>query len=277
MAQYLKLKNVQKWGAEAFGNISANIPKDEKGLKLDSGVQDIQYTEFTLLEQLETCADYLDKAERYEVMGELFKLVIPIYEKKRNYEQLRKCYHSLASNYDKVIEVNRSGKRLLGRYYRVGFYGSAYFEDESGKEHVYKEPKVTSLSEISERLERQYTEKFGQDTVKMIQDSTPVVQSSLDPKLAYIQVTHVVPYFDKDESEERQTEFEQNHNVMTFMYETPFTKDGRARGNPEEQWKRRTILKSKFIFDFFCSIHYLSKRKLTLYRVITLQSTNNYL
>lgn len=30
------------------------------------------------------------------------------------------------------------------------------------------------------------------------------------------------------------------------MFETPFTKDGKVRGNPEEQWKRRTILTSTF-------------------------------
>ncbi|KAL1458514.1 hypothetical protein WDU94_008656 [Cyamophila willieti] len=37
MAQYLKLKGVQSWGAEAFDKISTNIPRDETGLKLDSG------------------------------------------------------------------------------------------------------------------------------------------------------------------------------------------------------------------------------------------------
>ncbi|XP_030749591.1 dedicator of cytokinesis protein 9 isoform X3 [Sitophilus oryzae] len=250
MAEYLKLKRTQSWGAEAFEKISSNIPKDEKGLKLDTGVQDIQYTEFILLEQLETCAEFIQKAERYEILGELFKLVVPMYEKKRNYEQLKKCYQNLADNYDKVIEVNKSGKRLLGRYYRVGFYGQSYFEEENGKEYVYKEPKVTSLSEISERLERQYIEKFGPDTVKMIQDSTPVVQSNLDPKYAYIQVTHVIPYMEKSALEDRQTEFEQNHNVFTFMYETPFTKDGKARGSPEEQWKRRTIIKTTYSFPY---------------------------
>lgn len=41
-------------------------------------------------------------------------------------------------------------------------------------EYVYKEPKVTSLSEISERLHKQYREKFGSDNVKMIMDSCPV-------------------------------------------------------------------------------------------------------
>lgn len=69
MAEYLKLKKIQEWGAEAFTKISSNITKDERGLKLDAGVQDIQYTEYLLLEQLETCAEYIDKSERYEILG----------------------------------------------------------------------------------------------------------------------------------------------------------------------------------------------------------------
>lgn len=72
--------------------------------------------------------------------------------------------------------------------------------------------------------------------------------NTLDPKLAYLQVTHVIPYFCKDELETRQNEFEQNHDVDTFMFETPFTKNGTARGCVEEQWKRRTILTSKLQF-----------------------------
>lgn len=174
MAEYLKLKNLHTWGAEAFAKISSNICKDENGLKLDAGVQDVQYTEIVLLEQLETCVQYVDKSERYEIMGELYKLIVPIYEKARNYELLMKSYQNLAENYEKIIQTNKSGRRLLGRYYRVGFYGAAYFEDDSGVEFVYKEPKVTSLSEISQRLEKQYGDKFGHDVVKMIQDSTPV-------------------------------------------------------------------------------------------------------
>lgn len=51
-----------------------------------------------------------------------------------------------------------------------------YFEDDHAVEFVYKEPKLTSLSEISERLSKQYKEKFGEDVVKMIMDSSPVSQ-----------------------------------------------------------------------------------------------------
>lgn len=232
-----------------------------------------------MLEQLELCAEMLEKAERFELLGHLYRLIVPMYEEKRNYEALANCYTHLAQACNKIVEVTKSGKRLLGRFYRIAFFGSvsfvslpfivlfliaislfycdylsfqAYFEEENGQEYIYKEPKVTSLSEISERLHHLYSEKFGLENVKMIMDSVPVNVGELDSKIAYIQVTHVTPYFDKIELDTRQTEFEQNHNVSCFMFETPFTKDGRVRANPEDQWKRRTILTSTSINFYLC-------------------------
>ncbi len=67
----------------------------------------------------------------------------------------------------------------------------------------------------------------------------------LDPAFAYIQLTYVTPYFEEKELEDRTTDFERNNNIRRFMYETPFTKNGKARGEIEEQFKRRTILTSK--------------------------------
>ena len=87
------------------------------------GVQDIQYTEYILLEQLEKCAEYLEKAERYELLGELYRLIIPMHERKHSYEALAQCYQTLAQACSKVVEVMHTGKRLLGRYYRVAFFG----------------------------------------------------------------------------------------------------------------------------------------------------------
>lgn len=54
-----------------------------------------------------------------------------------------------------------------------------YFEEDSGVEYVYKEPKVTSLAEVSERLYHQYCEKFGHEVVKIIMDSAPVSENRL--------------------------------------------------------------------------------------------------
>lgn len=63
--------------------------------------------------------------------------------------------------------------------------------------------------------------------------------------MAYVQITHVMPYFDENDLSDRVTEFERNHNINRFMYEIPFTTDGRVRGSPEDQCKKRIVLTSK--------------------------------
>ena len=52
--------------------------------------------------------------------------------------------------------------------------GQTFFEEEHGKEYVYKEPKVTSLAEINERLRKLYGDKFGKDAIKFVNDSNKV-------------------------------------------------------------------------------------------------------
>ncbi|OBS59811.1 hypothetical protein A6R68_09060, partial [Neotoma lepida] len=151
-----------------------------------------------LMELLEQCADGLWKAERYELIADIYKLIIPIYEKRRDFE--------------------------------------GFFEDEDGKEYIYKEPKLTPLSEISQRLLKLYSDKFGSENVKMIQDSG--------------KVTHVTPFFDEKELQERKTEFERCHNIRRFMFEMPFTQTGKRQGGVEEQCKRRTILTAIHCFPY---------------------------
>lgn len=87
-------------------------------------MQDIHYNESTLLEQLESCAEMLEKAERFELLGPLYRLIVPIYENKRNYNALANCYSHLTQACNKIVEVTKTGKRLLGRFYRVAFFGS---------------------------------------------------------------------------------------------------------------------------------------------------------
>lgn len=87
-------------------------------------MQDIHYNEYILLEQLEVCAETLEKAERFELLGHLYRLIVPMHEEKRNYEALANCYSHLAQACNKIVEVTKSGKRLLGRFYRVAFFGS---------------------------------------------------------------------------------------------------------------------------------------------------------
>ncbi|XP_022671033.1 dedicator of cytokinesis protein 9-like isoform X3 [Varroa destructor] len=251
-AEFLKHQNVFPQGCHAFKDISPNVVRDESNLKEDTGTHDFPYSEESLVERLEQCASALYQAERYELMSKVFMLCIPFYERNKNYEALAQCYKTLHASCQKIIEVETSGRRLLGTYYRVMFFGEAFFGEEDQKEYIYKEPKVTSLPEISERLRHLFVEKFGSsDVVKMIMDSSQVKVSELDPKCAYIQVTHVTPYFGEQSADVEMSDFERHHNVDEFMFETPFTlTGGKARGEPHEQCRRRTVLTTEYRFPY---------------------------
>ncbi|KAM4664608.1 dedicator of cytokinesis protein 11 [Discoglossus pictus] len=241
VAEFLYRKKLFHSGCSIFRKITPNID-EEAAMKEDAGMMDVYYSEEVLVELLEQCVDGLWKAERYETISEISKLLIPIYEKRREFEKLTQLYRTLHGAYTKVIEVMQTGRRLLGTYFRVAFFGQAFFEDEDGKEYIYKEPKLTGLSEISLRLLKLYGEKFGSDSVKMIQDSNKVNVKELDPKFAHIQITYVKPYLEEQELSDRKTDFEKNHNVKRFVFETPYTLSGKKHGCVEEQCKKRSIL-----------------------------------
>uniref|UniRef100_A0A665XDM2 Dedicator of cytokinesis 9 n=1 Tax=Echeneis naucrates TaxID=173247 RepID=A0A665XDM2_ECHNA len=259
VAEYLRRKGMFKQGCSAFRVVTPNID-EEAAMMEDVGMQDVHFNEDVLMELLEECADGLWKAERYELISDIYKLIIPIYEKRRDFEKLAHLYDTLHRAYSKVTEVMHTGKRLLGTYFRVAFFGQGFFEDEDGKEYIYKEPKFTPLSEISQRLLKLYSDKFGQENVKMIQDSGRINPKDLDSKYAYIQVTHVTPYLEEKELVDRKTEFEKSHNIRRFVFEMPFTISGKKQGGVEEQCKRRTILTTTHCFP------YVKKRIAVMYQ-----------
>uniref|UniRef100_A0A8D0D8N0 Dedicator of cytokinesis 11 n=1 Tax=Sander lucioperca TaxID=283035 RepID=A0A8D0D8N0_SANLU len=247
-------------GLAAFKKITLNI-EEEAAMREDTGMQDVYYTEEVLVEHLEVCVEALWKAERYELITHIAKLIIPIYEKRHEYEKLSQLYNTLHRAYNKIMEVIHSGRRMLGTYFRVAFYGqvrgqqylfslTGFFEEEDGKEYIYKEPKLTGLSEISQRLLTLYGEKFGPENVKIIQDSNKVNPKDLDAKFAYIQVTFVKAYFDEKEAPEKKTDFEKCHNINRFVFETPYTLSGKKHGGVEEQCKRRSMLTTSNTFPY---------------------------
>uniref|UniRef100_A0A8C6QHS5 Dedicator of cytokinesis 10 n=1 Tax=Nannospalax galili TaxID=1026970 RepID=A0A8C6QHS5_NANGA len=251
IAEYLKRKGMFSMGWPAFLSITPNI-KEEGAMKEDSGMQDTPYNENILVEQLYMCVEFLWKSERYELIADVNKPIIAVFEKQRDFKKLSDLYYDIHRSYLKVAEVVNSEKRLFGRYYRVAFYGQAvgFFEEEEGKEYIYKEPKLTGLSEISQRLLKLYADKFGADNVKIIQDSNKVNPKDLDPKYAYIQVTYVTPFFEEKEIEDRKTDFEMHHNINRFVFETPFTLSGKKHGGVAEQCKRRTVLTTSHLFPY---------------------------
>ncbi|CAM2114532.1 unnamed protein product [Caretta caretta] len=256
VAEYLSMLEDHKYlpvGSVSFQNISSNV-LEESAVSDDilspdeDGICSGRYfSESGLVGLLEQAAELFSTGGLYETVNEVYKIVIPILEAHRDFRKLTSTHSKLQKAFDSII--NKGQKRMFGTYFRVGFYGSK-FGDLDEQEFVYKEPAITKLPEISHRLEGFYGQCFGEDAVEVIKDSTPVDKSKLHPNKAYIQITFVEPYFDEYEMKDRVTYFEKNFSLRRFMYTTPFTMDGRPRGDLSEQYKRNTILTTMHAFPY---------------------------
>jgi hypothetical protein len=85
-----------------------------------------QFCESSLQEQLERCAEWLERAERHELQVPLYRLITPLYEARRDYVALATGFNHLAQSCSRAAECARGGRRLLGTYYRVAFYGQVF-------------------------------------------------------------------------------------------------------------------------------------------------------
>ncbi|NXG40960.1 DOCK8 protein, partial [Psilopogon haemacephalus] len=256
VAEYLSIledRNYLPVGSVTFQNISPNV-LEESAVSDDvlspdeDGICSGRYfSESGLVGLLEQAAELFSTGGLYETVNEVYKIVIPILEAHRDFRKLSLTHSKLQKAFESII--NKGQKRMFGTYFRVGFYGSK-FGDLDEQEFVYKEPAITKLPEISHRLEGFYGQCFGEDVVEVIKDSAPVDKRKLDPNKAYIQITFVEPYFDEYEMKDRVTYFEKNFKLCRFMYTTPFTMDGRPRGELSEQYKRNTILTTMHAFPY---------------------------
>ncbi|XP_023620336.1 dedicator of cytokinesis protein 8 isoform X3 [Myotis lucifugus] len=256
VAEYLSMLEDHSYlpvGSVSFQNISSNVLEEsavsEDTLSPDEdGVCSGRYfTESGLVGLLEQAAELFSTGGLYETVNEVYKLVIPILEAHRDFRKLTCTHDKLQKAFDSII--SKGHKRMFGTYFRVGFYGSK-FGDLDEQEFVYKEPAITKLPEISHRLEGFYSQCFGAESVEVIKDSAPVDKTKLDPNKAYIQITFVEPYFDEYEMKDRVTYFEKNFNLRRFMYTTPFTLEGRPRGELHEQYRRNTVLTTMHAFPY---------------------------
>ncbi|XP_065315700.1 dedicator of cytokinesis protein 6-like [Gordionus sp. m RMFG-2023] len=268
-------------GASAYASISDNVIADESVTSIfdyntsnsngnESTATDSKYfSETGLVGLLEQAASSFSMAGEYELVNEVYKLVIPIRERYGDAKKLAGVHGKLHEIFNKIVLRNEEETSGIGNagpkrvsvqyfgatYFRVGFYG-ARFGELDREEYIYKEPAVTKLSEITDRLLSFYGAKFGGsgfnqvDIVECIKDSNRVDISTLDPAKACLQITYVEPYFDVSEQLVRKTAFERCYNVRRFVYATPFTLDGRSHGRLQEQYKRKTILTTQRSFPY---------------------------
>eukprot|EP00049_Salpingoeca_infusionum_P004363 m.78395 g.78395 ORF g.78395 m.78395 type:complete len:1251 (-) comp12532_c0_seq4:230-3982(-) len=230
----------------AFRGIAPNCAMEKlEGLAFDQAttLKAALFTERGFVKIIQTSVICLKKAQRFELVSPTYHLIIPYYEHTKQYKVLEAVYADILGSYKEIISSNESGRRIFGTYYRVRFFGEKFGELNQA-EFIYKEPTITPLAAFTQRMRELYTLQLRGTDVDIITDSAPVDISSLTPSKAYIQITGVVPHVADRQPSAAVDPFEEHHNIDTFVFETPFTKSGKARSDKaEDQWQRKTVIK----------------------------------
>ena len=212
------------------------------------------FMESSIVSLVSVAVKYFAKAQLYELVNQAYKLLIPRLEVRGMWRLLGEVHSHLVETMGDIQRVNENrGTRVLGSYYRVGFYGPMFEslrgegDDGSslGIEYVYKEPPFTHLYTLTENLIQIFvaSARFGSEAeVEIIKDSRPLTAEELDPGKGYVQITSLEPYHTARELSTKKTDFDLISGVSKFSFETPFTLGGKARGATRDQWKRQTIL-----------------------------------
>nr|CDJ91787.1 Pleckstrin homology and Dedicator of cytokinesis domain containing protein [Haemonchus contortus] len=247
IAKELAAKELCKIDWTAFEWVSSSIVKDEGAIEVDGSVQSAGFTMDSVATKVEQTAAALTLAERYEAIGPLYRLIIPMFEKTDNFKSLVGVYAELQQTYSRAAEVKASGKRHLGSYFRVRFFGEYHSRFEHGTDWIYREAGLASLAEVSLRLREYHRQLIGHDRIQ-VEPGSEVNISSLDPSIAYIWVNHVEPVLQEGHTLKH---FKTHTNVSEFSYESPVSESSGNEGQEPSltnQALKKTILKVEGAF-----------------------------
>lgn len=250
------------WGKEHVEDLRKICPMISDQITSEAAAAEVEGYGASKL-TVDSAVKYLQLANKLFVQAELFhfcagilELIIPVHKSRHAYAQLSKCHTSLTSIYESILEQESSPIPFIdATYYRVGFYGER-FGKLNKKEYVYREARDIRLGDIMEKLGHIYESRLDRDlTLHIIPDSRQVIAEDLQPGVCYLQITSVDPVTENEDLESRR---ERPSGQVTghvsarvsdrFLFDTPFTKNGRSQGGLEDQWKRRTVVQTEGSF-----------------------------
>ena len=92
------------------------------------------------------------------------------------------------------------------------------FEEQEGKQYVYKFGPKENLMTIQQYFKSTLTKTFNKTEEEIeVLGNADVDKSKLDPNKLYLQVAMVLPYVDPSEEETRNTAFAKNFNLSLFF------------------------------------------------------------
>ena len=227
-----------------FPNLAGEItlPKKQELETLASEIcQSRTFTEEGFVQLLAQAVVKLKEQMLFESSVEVYRLLLPIFQFRRNYQRQAECYEDLHKLCNASVEQMQTNNRIFAQYYRVAFFGGGEkLQELDGQQFIYKENGATRLDGITERLSDQFSAKIAKENIHFVSNIN-FERSSMQVGHLYIQLVSVEPYLTPEELEAKPTLFQQHFNVTTFIYETPFFKS-KDKEKLSEQWKKKTIL-----------------------------------
>ncbi|ONL97599.1 Guanine nucleotide exchange factor SPIKE 1 [Zea mays] len=260
--QALVGRNDAVWSKEHVASLRKICPIVNTDVSAEASAAEVEgygaskLTVDSAVKYLQLANKLFTQAELYHFCASIQELIIPVYKSRRAYGQLAKCHTSLTNIYESILEQEASPIPFIdATYYRVGFYGER-FGKLNKKEYVFREPRDVRLGDIMEKLSHIYEAKIdGSHTLHIIPDSRQVNADELQPGFCYLQITAVDPVMeDEDLGSRRERIFSLSTGTVRarvfdrFLFDTPFTKNGKTQGGLEDQWKRRTVLQTEGSF-----------------------------
>jgi dedicator of cytokinesis protein 6/7/8 len=260
--QALVGRNDAVWSKEHVASLCKICPVVSTDVSAETSAAEVEgygaskLTVDSAVKYLQLANKLFAQAELYHFCASIQELIIPVYKSRRAYGQLAKCHSSLTNIYESILEQEASPIPFIdATYYRVGFY-SERFGKLNKNEYVFREPRDVRLGDIMEKLSHIYEAKMdGNHTLHIIPDSRQVNADELQPGVCYLQITAVDPVMeDEDLGSRRERIFSLSTGTVRarvfdrFLFDTPFTKNGKTQGGLEDQWKRRTVLQTEGSF-----------------------------
>jgi hypothetical protein len=232
-----------------FAVISPNVAKEAKlPTDLVAAVAEGMYnpkifSEAGLLRTLTEAISLARRAQLYELVIDIYRFVIDIHQRHRDYKQLALCFADLEAVCSSLTAANMQGSRLFSNFYRVGFYGAAWPADLRDAKFIYKEHANVLLPDFTSRLTKQLSRKYGEGKVELVSNLKQVETMKLEPDIYYFQIASVSEFFTPEDRANRKLLWDRKFNINEFEYTTPFTKSGKAHGDLHEQYLRQNFVK----------------------------------
>eukprot|EP00727_Mastigamoeba_balamuthi_P006631 m51a1_g2589 hypothetical protein (1913) ;mRNA; r:418345-424701 len=257
VSQYLEVQcHLPLQSKAEFAKLVPNLGTKLTDLDIREAVENRQFQSGywnleTLVKLLRDAVSLLMKSHLPELCIEIFGLLETIYKREKNYsamiEVLNECATVCASL---VMRERDRDKSILGKFYRVAFFGKCV-EELDGKEYVYKMPAKYDLARMQEYLVGLLASRVGgrKEAVQMLPNRT-VDLASLQEGVAYFQMAHVTPHFEQSDTS-RTTPYERHYNISMFIWSQAFSEGKKQQTESlKEQKKKKSILTTELAFPF---------------------------